>query len=296
MVFSTFGMEESCGPLFTLSTMFIRPVLTLLCATSISALCADIVPDSKVDLLSDPTFKDWVFHLSEKNSLSTKRDEVAVIKDGVLQVTGKGFGYFRTKKSYKNYHLVMEYKWGEKTWSKREDRARDCGLLLHSHGPDGSFGGSWIPCIQAQMLEGSMGDINVLQGKTKDGKLVSTQLTCEVAKDAKGGLRWKKGGEAITVPPKGKSVQSIRWKDRDPNWKDVKGFRGAKDVDHPVGKWNRMEVICDNGSYKILLNGTLVNEGRDATPAAGFIGVQNEWAECFIRKLELWPLGKFPGE
>jgi acetyl esterase/lipase len=284
-------MEEASRALFTIPTMFARSALMLLFAASFSALPAAVVPKSKVDLLADPTFKDWVFHLSENNSVSTRREDVAVIKDGVLQVTGKGFGYFRTKESYQDYHLVLEYKWGENTWSKRKDRARDCGLLLHSHGPDGSFGGSWIPCIQAQMLEGSMGDINVLQGKTKDGKLIPTQLTCEVVKDKKGGLRWHKGGETITVPLKGKSVQSIRWKDRDPKWKDVKGFRGEKDVDHPVGQWNRMEVICDGASYQILLNGVLVNEGRNATPASGFIGVQNEWAECFIRKLELWPLG-----
>ena len=215
-----------------------------------------------------------------------------MIKDGVLQVTGKGFGYFRTKESYQNYHLVLDYKWGEKTWSKREDRARDCGLLLHSHGPDGSFGGAWQSCIQAQMLEGSMGDINVLSGKTGDDQLIPSQLTVEVEKIEKG-YRFKKGGESMTFPPQGKSVASIRWKDRDPNWKDAKGFRGAKDVDHPVGQWNRMEVICDGDSYKILINGTLVNEGSKASPAAGFIGVQNEWAECFIRRFELWPIGGF---
>ena len=260
--------------------------------TATLSLPAAKAPDGKIDLLADPSFKNWVFHLSEKNSLSTKREEVAVIRNGILQVTGKGFGYFRTREAYRDYHLVLEYKWGDKTWSKRADRARDCGLLLHSHGPDGAFGGAWISCIQAQMLEGSMGDINVLQGKTKEGKLIPTHLTCEVEKTPKG-HRWKKGGTPLTFPPTGKSGASIRWKDRDPDWKDVKGFRGNRDVDKPVGEWNRMEVICDGTSYRILLNGILVNEGRDASPAAGFIGIQNEWAECFIRRLELWPVGGF---
>ena len=265
--------------------------ITTLVVTALS-LKAATVPERKIDLLADPSFKNWVFHLSEKNSVSTKKEEVAVMNKGVLQVTGKGFGYFRTREAYRDYHLVLEYKWGEKTWSKRVDRARDCGLLLHSHGPDGSFGGAWISCIQAQMLEGSMGDINVLQGKTKEGKLIPTSLTCEVEKTLKG-HHWKKGGKPVTFPPAGKSASSIRWKDRDPAWKDVKGFRGSRDVDKPVGEWNRMEVICKGASYQILLNGILVNEGRDASPAAGFIGIQNEWAECFIRRLELWPIGDF---
>ena len=277
-----------------LLTMHARlPFLTVaFTITATLSLSAAEAPRDKIDLLADPSFKNWVFHLSEKNSLSTRREDVAVIKKGILQVTGKGFGYFRTREAYRNYHLVLEYKWGEKTWSKRSDRARDCGLLLHSHGPDGAFGGAWISCIQAQMLEGSMGDINVLQGKTKEGKLIPTRLTCEVEKTPKG-PRWKKGGTPLTFPPTGKSAASIRWKDRDPDWKDVKGFRGSKDVDNPVGEWNRMEVICDGTSYRILLNGILVNEGRDASPAAGFIGIQNEWAECFIRRLELWPVGGF---
>ncbi|NIP96518.1 MAG: DUF1080 domain-containing protein [Akkermansiaceae bacterium] len=271
--------------------MIARFVVILL--ATLSPALGELVPKSKVDLLADPELGNFHFHLSAKNSLSTRKEEVARVENGVLQVTGKGFGYFRTREAFRDYHLVLEYKWGEKTWSKREERARDCGLLLHCHGPDGSFGGAWISCVQAQMLEGSTGDINVLQGKTKDGKLVPSTITCEVVKDTRGGVRWKKGGEAITFPPKGKTVQSIRWKDRDPDWKDAKGYRGAKDVENPVGEWNRMEVICDGGSFRILLNGVLVNEGRDATPAAGYIGVQNEWAECWIRRFELWPLGGF---
>ena len=284
-------MSSARGLPKLLTAMRIFLPITTLVVTALS-LKAATVPERKIDLLADPSFKNWVFHLSEKNSVSTKKEEVAVMNKGVLQVTGKGFGYFRTREAYRDYHLVLEYKWGEKTWSKRVDRARDCGLLLHSHGPDGSFGGAWISCIQAQMLEGSMGDINVLQGKTKEGKLIPTSLTCEVEKTLKG-HHWKKGGKPVTFPPAGKSASSIRWKDRDPAWKDVKGFRGSRDVDKPVGEWNRMEVICKGATYRILLNGILVNEGRDASPAAGFIGIQNEWAECFIRRLELWPIGDF---
>ena len=274
--------------------MFARIALqAALAAAFTPLLAAQVTPKEKIDLLADPELKGFHFHLSEKNSHSTKREDVASVKDGVLQVTGKGFGYFRTKEAYRDYHLVAEFKWGERTWPKREDRARDCGLLLHCHGPDGSFGGSWISTVQAQMLEGSTGDINVLQGKDADGKLVPSTITIETAKDAKGRDRWKKGGEATTYPPDGKTAASIRWKDRDPEWKDVKGYRGAKDVENPVGEWNRLEVICKGDTVRVILNGVVVNEGRDAKPSAGWIGVQNEWAECFFRRLELWPLGKF---
>ncbi|NNC88684.1 MAG: DUF1080 domain-containing protein, partial [Akkermansiaceae bacterium] len=253
--------------------MSVRPALSALLLASLAPLSGQTVPEAKIDLLADPALEGWVFHLNEKNSLSTKREEVATIKDGTLHVTGKGMGYLRTGESFRDYHLVAEYKWGERTWSKREDRARDCGLLLHCHGPDGVFGGTWPACVQTQMLEGSMGDINVLQGKD-----APTNITVEVEKDAKGKTRWKKGGEAATFPLPGKSSASIVCKTRDPEWKDVKGFRGKDDVDKPAGEWNRLEVICDGGIYRIFLNGVLVNEGRDATPDEGFIGIQSEWA------------------
>lgn len=272
--------------------MLSRLALTLLSVALCIHAHAQVTPQNTIDLLADSSLKEWVFHLNEKNSLSTKREEVALVEDGVLQITGKGFGYLRTKESYHNYRLVIEYKWGEKTWSKREDRARDCGFLLHCHGPDGSFGGAWISCVQAQMLEGSMGDINVLQGKDKEGKLVPSTIVSEVKKDSKNGYQWSPGGDAVTFPPAGRSAASIRWKVRDPNWKDTKGFRGAKDVDKPVGEWNTMEVICDGGTVRILLNGVVVNEGTKATPSAGYIGIQSEWAECFFRRLELRPLEK----
>ena len=83
--------------------------LALIAASSLPLAVAK-APDGKIDLLADPSFKDWIFHLSEKNSLSTRREDVAVIRDGILQVTGKGFGYFRTREAYRDYHLVLDRK------------------------------------------------------------------------------------------------------------------------------------------------------------------------------------------
>ncbi|MCB1080015.1 MAG: DUF1080 domain-containing protein, partial [Verrucomicrobiae bacterium] len=74
---------------------------------------------------------------------------------------------------------------------------------------------------------------------------------------------------------------------------DVKGFRGPKDVENPPGEWNRMEVICRGDTIRILINGVLVNEGANANPSEGFICLQAEGAECWIRRYELWPLDQF---
>ena len=71
----------------------------------------------------------------------------------------------------------MEYGWGEDTWKPRLDRARDCGLLVHGHGPDGSLGDTWLSSIEAQLIEGGSGDILVLQGKKENGDLIPSRLS-----------------------------------------------------------------------------------------------------------------------
>lgn len=254
---------------------------------------AAVAPTKVINLIADPDFKDYTFHLNSKKSHTEKREEIWIVKDGMLHVTGKAFGYIRTNTKYKDYHLVMDYKWGEKTWKPREDRARDCGLLVHGHGADGSLGGTWMSSIEAQLIEGGSGDILVLQGKNADGSLIKTSLTCEVTKDRDGETIWKKGGEARAFPEDGKQNQRINWRDRDPDWADVKGYRGAKDIENPLGEWNRMEVICQGGDMEVYINGELVNSGKNATPPEGFICLQTESAECWLRRFELWPIGQF---
>jgi len=112
--------------------------------------------------------------------------KVFTVKDGMIHVSGDGFGGLITKDEYRDYHLVVEFKWGEKTWKQREDRARDSGILVHCYGPDGSRG-PWMPSIEAQIIEGGVGDILVLSGKDpKTGKAYVTSLTAEITKDRDG--------------------------------------------------------------------------------------------------------------
>ncbi|MCF6310935.1 MAG: DUF1080 domain-containing protein [Verrucomicrobiales bacterium] len=280
------------------STRFLLiPVASALLIVRSSPLIAQnpaaIAPGKVIDLLADPSFKDFTYHLNAKKSSTDKREEIWKIEDEKLHVIGKAFGYIRTNQKYKDYHLVMEYQWGEHTWTPREDRARDCGLLVHGHGEDGTLGDTWMSSVEAQLIEGGSGDILVLQGKGADGKLIPSSLTSEVVKDRDGEDIWEKGGKAKVFPEKGKQNQRINWRDRDPDWADVKGYRSKNDIENPVGEWNRMEVICKGGNIDIYINGELVNSGTQAMPAEGFICLQTESAECWLRRFELWPLGQF---
>ena len=65
-------------------------------------------------------------------------------------------------------------------------------------------------------------------------------------------------------------------------------------MESPDGHWTRMEVICDGGRITNIVNGVVVNEGFDAKPESGKIFIQSKLAEMFVRRWELWPLGKAP--
>lgn len=253
-----------------------------------------IAPPAVVDLLADPELKDFTAHLNPASSLSDDPRKIwAIGAVGTMRVSGEGMGYLRTNKAYRDYHLVIEYRWGERTLGTRADRARDCGLLLHAFGPDGAYGNTWMSSIEAQLIEGGSGDILVLAAKDAEGTIAPTRVTAEVRFDRDGEPVWKAGGEAKTFPLEGKTMARVNWRDRDEDWADVKGYRGAKDIENPVGEWNRLEAVCEGDTIRLFLNGELVNEVRDCHPSAGFIGLQSEYAACEIRRFELHPTGSF---
>ncbi len=217
-------------------------------------------------------------------------NKVFTVKDGMIHISGNGYGGMITNKSYRDYHLIVEFRWGEKTWGNRVDRARDSGLLLHCWGPNGGYSNTWMASIEAQIIEGGVGDILVLSGTDPDtGQILPTFLTAEITKDRDGEKVWKKGGQRTTI-----SSGRINWFGRDVDWADTIGFRGRDDVESPLGEWTRMEVIADGGHLLYKVNGVVVNEAFEAKPDFGRLLLQTEQAEMFVRRFELWPLGKAP--
>jgi hypothetical protein len=56
-----------------------------------------------------------------------------------------------------------------------------------------------------------------------------------------------------------------------------------------------MDVVCRCRQITVYVNGGKVNEGFEAHPDSGRILIQTELAELWVRRWELWPLGKAPG-
>jgi len=232
------------------------------------------------ELFNHKNLDGWYTWLKEKGK-NVDPNNVFTIDNGVLHISGEEWGCITTTDEYQNYHLIAEYKWGPKTYAPREDRARDGGILVHSVGSDGDYSGTWMYSIECQIIEGGTGDFLVVGDKTE-----KYAITSPVADTMQGSSHlYQPGGKLVT-----KNSGRVNWFGRDPNWKDVKGFRGPNDLEKPVGEWNVLEAIVKGDTIIQKLNGVIVNEAYDVRPLKGRIQVQSEGAEMFFRKIDMIPL------
>lgn len=257
-------------------------------------------PGQVIDFLSEDARKALVPHLNPKRSLVSEPDEAFVFgDDGRLQVTGKGWGFLRTREAYRDYRLVLEYQWGEHTWGDRADKARDAGVFVHGFGRDGVFAGSWINGFEVQLIEGGSGNLNVLAWQDRGQDAPGTRLSAEVIPSADGKLfRWRNPSQAadhetLTFPPEGSRSARVSWFGWSSDWTDIKGIMSDPVVESPPGEWNRLEVKCEGDRISVFLNGSPVNGALKLNPTAGFVALQSEFAEYRVRRWELWPIGEF---
>ena len=159
-----------------------RPfVLSLL---SVASVLAAQPVTQKVDLLEVIKSGNVEHHVNPKMDFhDAPKDIWTFAADGTFNISGRGYGYVATKENYRDYHLVLEFKWGTKTWGAREKKAKDNGILLHAYGPHGAYSDTWMASIEAQIIEGGVGDILVLSPKLADGTELTTSLSAEFALD-----------------------------------------------------------------------------------------------------------------
>jgi hypothetical protein len=272
----------------------------------VSSIAGPVAPQRTIRLLnSSPDclaqFDTWIVG----HGLNSDPERIFRIEkdaDGrpLLRVTGHGYGGLITKQSYRDYRLVLEFRWTGHTSGKREKRARDNGLLLHCTGQPGNcasakskftgkFESPWMKGVELQIIEGGVGDILVLGGWKDDGTFWPTTLRARYGKDRDGEMVFDKNAELRPF-----EATRLNWWGRDPDWKDEVGFRGKQDVESPMGQWTRVEAIVRGGDFTYFVNGTLVNEAKDCSMSEGRILIQTEGAEILFRKIDLEPLKVTP--
>lgn len=120
----------------------------------------------------------WYSYL-KTNGKSNDPDTVFSVNNGLLKITGKEFGYIVTERSFIDFHLVVEFKWGEKKYPPRENRVRDNGICYYVVPTDKV----WPRSVECQIQEGDCGDFwlidsvtavvdGVQQGPTKNTRVI----------------------------------------------------------------------------------------------------------------------------
>jgi hypothetical protein len=102
------------------------------------------IPDSEsIQLFNGKDLNNWVFQLKDP---SVNPSTVFYVQNGVIHISGDPFGYMRTKDTYSDYKLHVEWRWPE--------QATNSGIFVHGQQPDKI----WLKCIECQLQAGNAGD------------------------------------------------------------------------------------------------------------------------------------------
>ena len=205
----------------------------------------------------------------------------------VLRVSGETYGCVSANQSYRNYHLRLQVKFGQKRWEPRLEKALDSGLLYHSVGDAGvDYWLSWMRSFEFQVMqsgttEGNSGDFWSIAGSKADIKISRPA-------PEKRPYYYDPDGEWLTVGSRG-----------------VTNFCGTEDHNSPDGEWTTLELICYEGQSLHIVNGEVVMalknlrytaEGGDVPLVEGRLQLQSEAGEVFYKGIEIRPLEQIPEE
>jgi len=102
-----------------------------------------------VQLFNGKNLNNWTFTLKDPK---VDPKTVFTVNNGVIHIKGDPFGYMRTKESYSDYKLHVEYRY--------PDELSNSGIFIHAQGADTI----WLKCIECQLKAGSAGDFVCMNG------------------------------------------------------------------------------------------------------------------------------------
>ncbi|MCW0481169.1 3-keto-disaccharide hydrolase [Gaoshiqia sediminis] len=198
-----------------------------------------------------------------------------VEKDGekLIRVSGDVNASLATKKEYENYHLRLEYRWGEAVYT-----SRNSGLLYHSYGPFGAGIGTWMSSIELQLMHENLGDAYMMA-------------------DTYAEISVSEVGQNKVFDKAGKSLAFGN---------DQNGGKMARKQQHaekPLGEWNVVDLYCLGNTAIHVVNGVKVMECRNTGKlgngtvvplSKGKIQLQSEGGEFFIRNIQLEKINRLP--
>ena len=115
-------------------------------------------------LFNGKNFDGWYSFLTSKGK-NNDTEKIFSVEDGVLHISGKEFGYICTEKVYRNFHLIVEFKWGIKKYPPRDadTTKRDNGILYFVQLTKDTV---WPKSIECQIQETDIGDFWMVDSTT----------------------------------------------------------------------------------------------------------------------------------
>lgn len=201
----------------------------------------------------------------------------------VLRISGEIYGAVTTKKEYKNYHLRLKVKWGDKIYPPREKLLKDSGILYHATGPNGAeHWRSWMLSQEFQVMQGHFGDYWSQANSAIDIRAYPPEYIMSTVAD-----------KSQSFIPLGQGEEIPGYCMRSANY------------EKPHGEWNMLELICFEGKsihivngevVMILKNSRYVKDGNKIPLEKGKIQLQSEAAEVFYKDIEIRELESLPAE
>jgi hypothetical protein len=243
--------------------------------STFSACCKDCTTANRTDAKANDGFKplfngknfDGFYTYLETSKKNSDPSHIFKVENGMIHIMDlaestatQETGYLATEKTYANFHLRLQYKWGTKRWAPRATLPRDSGIHYLFNGEDKI----WENAMECQIQEHDTGDLYNLNG---------TYVIQTTVKDP--------AARPMVFSQTGTPTQLV-------GNRMIKGEEADSLTD-----WNTVEVIVKGNTSTHIVNGKIVAhmtgiKNKDGTPATeGRIALQSEAAEMWYRNIEI---------
>jgi hypothetical protein len=121
---------------------------------------------STIQLFNGKDLSNWVFCLKDP---AVDPATVFTVRNGAIHIKGDPFGYMRTKDSFSEYKLHLEYRWPVE--------ATNSGVFIHALPPDTI----WLKTFECQLQAGNAGDFICMNGATMNEQKNNSRVVKKIA-------------------------------------------------------------------------------------------------------------------
>lgn len=232
------------------------------------------------DLSGWTFFQDGVGETDKTNAVVVEQGQIRMLGPRHTGGARPGFGHIATVREYANYHLRLEFKFGDARFEPRLLSKRNSGVLYHMFPERDRV---WPNSIEFQLEESDVGDAILINAR------------CYPGADLGGTPAWPN-----QVPTDPRPTFPRREGPRP----QIERQRVRKNGDFEIIQdWNKIELLAIGNKAAHLVNGRIVNtlyelEAQDVADrdvyrplTNGRIGLEVEAAEVSFRHVEIRQLG-----